>query len=126
MACSFARALDNDDFVAAANVLDAGCRYESPDGVLTGPAAIIASYRSHSDRARATFDEVVYESEVGDADDGEVPIAFVDRIRRGTARHVYRCRQWVHVSSSGKIDSIRHEELDGEREALSRFLESSG
>jgi hypothetical protein len=121
---TLARALDDDDFAGAANVLDPGCSYQSPEGLITGPDAIVASYRAHSERARATFDEVVYESEIGDVSDGEIPIVYIDRIRQGRARHVHRCRQWVHVAASGRIDSIRHEELHGEREALNRFVES--
>ena len=121
VAHSFARALDKDRFGAVAAVLEHDCRYQSPEGVIGGRSAIAASYQEHSTRARAEFDEIVYESEVGDADGDEIPIVFIDRIRKGALEHTYRCRQWIRVTVAGTIESIRHEELAGEREALRLF-----
>ncbi|HXM18093.1 MAG TPA: hypothetical protein VN934_04720 [Candidatus Tumulicola sp.] len=122
----FAAALDRDDFGEASELLAWDCRYEiSNTEALLGPAAIVGSYRAHSERAKQSFDEVSYESQVETEKDGAIPVLFIDKIRKGSRHHVYSCRQFVSINAANRITKIRHEELQGERERLRRFLEET-
>ena len=58
----FAIALDKEQFAAAATMLADACLYDTGEETLRGPQEIIATYRDHADRARATFDVVEYDS----------------------------------------------------------------
>lgn len=122
----FAAALDRDDYDAASELLASDCRYEiSNTETLVGPAAIVGSYRAHSERAKQSLDEVRYESQVETKKDGAIPILFIDKIRKGSRHHVYSCRQFVSMNAANRVTKIRHEELQGERERLRRFLEEA-
>lgn len=122
---AFARALDAEDYEAAAALMAPACEYVSSEGTHLGPAAIIASYRSHGDWARAHLDEVAYESAVEAHADGTARILYIDRIRKGVVRHEYRCAQRV-TTAGGAIVRIVHEEIDGERERLREFFARCG
>lgn len=122
----FAKALDAEDFETAAAMLTPECEYASPDGTLIGPDAIVASYRSHAERARWRLDEVEYESVVEPAEDGTVRVLYVDRIRLGEHRHEYRCRQVLTVAPGRGIVRIAHEEIAGEAERVLAFYERCG
>ena len=126
LAHRFAARLDADDFAAVELMLAPGCAYETGRGTLTGPPAILASYREAGDRARRLFDTVGYDSEVGEAGDGFAVIQFRDHlVVRGQA-HVYRCRQRVTFASDGAVTHIEHRELPGEREGLVAFCARAG
>lgn len=122
---AFARALDAEDYEAAATLMAPECEYVSPEGTVRGPAAIIASYQSHGDWARANLDEVGYESSVEVNADGTARILYIDRVRKGAERHEYRCAQRV-TTAGGAIVRIVHEEIDGERERLRDFFARCG
>ncbi|HXY59264.1 MAG TPA: DUF4440 domain-containing protein [Methylocystis sp.] len=127
---ALAKALDRDDFDAAGRFLAENCAYESPKGLVTGREAIIDAYRASSDWGRATFDEVVYESEiepVGALDTNCFSVTYTDRIRKGELWHTHQCRQIVEVEDmSGKIIAIVHQNLDGEAERFNAFLSTFG
>ena len=122
----FAAALDRDDIESAASMLAPDCHYDNGATILKGPDAIINSYRESSERARRLLDEVRYESTIQQGAGNQAAITFIDHLRKDTLTYVYRCRQMVEINEAGRIASIRHEELDGEREALHRFFKSCG
>ena len=121
MASRLARALDAEDYEAAAACLAADCVYYTPSGVLTGPAAIVQSYRDSAVAGRHRFDSVEYESFVERLGAGEVLVTYTDRVRLVDRWHEFRCRQHIWVEVSGLVKQIRHEELPGERERLATF-----
>ena len=126
VATAFALALDRDDFAAAEVCLARECVYESPDGVLEGPAAIIAAYRGNAESAVRDFDKIEYDSIVEPAGGNAARITYIDRITHQGKSHEYRCRQVVEVGDDGKIVHIKHEEIPGKREALRAFFDEVG
>ena len=119
----FAAALDAEAYDEAVQFLAHDCAYESPDGTLIGPEAIMASYRDNGERARSRFDEIVYSSIV--AQYGyEYVVTYTDGLRLSDRWHEFRCRQRLRVNAEGKVVAIRHEEVPGERERLRRFEEN--
>ncbi|PWB94717.1 hypothetical protein [Methylosinus sporium] len=124
-----AKALDRDDFDAASCFLSEDCVYDTGGDVVTGRIAIIDSYRAASAWAHATFDEVVYESEIDRADvsDTSVAVIYTDRIRKGERWHTHKCRQTVDVDRrSGKVVAIAHGDFEGEAERLNAFFAACG
>lgn len=116
----FASALDAEEYDEAILLLATDCVYESPDGTLIGPEAIITSYRDNGDRARCRFDEITYSSAVEQDGDAFV-VTYTDGLRLGDRRHEFHCRQRLSVNADDRIIAIRHEEMPGERERLRRF-----
>ncbi len=116
-----ARALDEEDEVAARAVLADDCAYETGAEALRGPEAILASYREAAASAVERFDAVRYESRVERAGPSAAVITYTDHLRLGDRRHSYRCRQHVVVGASGTVTSIRHEDIPGETERLHAF-----
>jgi hypothetical protein len=124
-----AKALDRDDFDAASCFLSEDCVYDTGGEVVTGRIAIIDAYRAASTWAHATFDEVVYESEIDRASvsDASVAVIYTDRIRKGERWHTHNCRQTVDVDRrSGKVVAIAHGDLEGEAERLNAFFAACG
>jgi hypothetical protein len=123
----FADALDQNDFDTVAALLSPHCVYVThSEGTFTGPEAIAASYRSHDALARKLFDRVEYSSTIEGVDGSSAAIRFYDVLEKDGARHSYYCRQHVHVSDAGKIDSITHEEVPSEADAFRVFLRRVG
>jgi hypothetical protein len=120
-ACRLAAALDAEDYGSARATLAAGCVYHTGTTILTGPDAIIASYRANGEAARGRFDDIQYASRVEPAGVSGATITYTDRVRIGGEWHEYRCRQHVHFDAAGLVDEIRHEELPRERERLQEF-----
>lgn len=116
----FAAALDAETYDNAIRLLADECIYNSPDGTLIGPEAIIASYRGNGERARCRFDEIKYTSSVEQVGD-EFVVTYTDGLRLGDRRHEFRCRQRLRVNATGLIVRISHEEMAGERERLREF-----
>jgi hypothetical protein len=116
-----AEALDAEDYSAARALLAAGCIYHTGTTTLTGPDAIIASYRANGEAARRRFDGIEYASRVEPLGPAGAVITYADRVRRGGEQHEHHCRQHVRVSEAGLVEEIRHEELPGERERLQEF-----
>ncbi len=115
---AFAKALDADDFDAAAALLTPDCRYEVRGKVLTGPDAIIASYAEATREASRRFDAHSYDSAVA----GTV-ILFSDHLVLGSEQHTFQCRQHLTLDAQDRITQIRHEDLPGRREALDAWIE---
>jgi hypothetical protein len=116
-----AEALDVEDYFAAGATLAEGCVYHTGTTTLTGPEAIIASYRANGEAARRRFDRIEYASRVEPSGTSGAVITFTDRVRCGGAWHEYRCRQHVRIGEAGLVEEIRHEELPGEQERLHEF-----
>jgi hypothetical protein len=121
-----AAALDAENYDTVRACLSAGCVYHGPDGVRTGPDAIVASYRDNGTAGAGRFDRIEYESLVEAAGPAEAVITFTDRVWLGGAWHRFLCQQHVRVGASGLVEEIRHEELPGERERLARFEAEAG
>ncbi len=118
-----AHLLDADDFSAARALLADDCVYETGSETLRGPDEILASYAGASARARRTFDEVRYESEVESVAGATACVTFTDYLLKAGHRwHRYRCRQELTVGADGRIVRIVHRELPGERQALQAFF----
>jgi len=126
VAAALAQALDHEDFSVAEGLLAAGCVYESPFGLLEGPAAIMASYRGNAESAVSRFDRIEYESSVEPLDETSARITYFDRITHKGKSHEFSCRQVVTVGDDGKIVRIVHEEIPGKREALNAFYVEVG
>jgi hypothetical protein len=126
LAARIAALLDADDFVGLEPMLAPGCAYETGRGALTGPQAILASYREASERARRLFGTVRYDSEVVEAGEGFAVIQFRDHLGLHGQRHVHRCEQRVTFGSDGAVLRIEHRELPGERGRLAAFCQSVG
>lgn len=118
----FASSLDDEDYEVASACLADDCVYESPDGEITGPSAIVDSYRTNGESGRKRFDSVVYRHEVMQLGGGWYKIEFVDELLCGQRSHVFRSNQRVRIHN-GKIVHIVHEEIPGERERLDVFLQ---
>lgn len=122
----FAVALDHEDYPSAEQLLAPDCQYEIKGDRLSGPAAIIASYKGNGDDAAKRFDRIEYGSAVRHMDENQYVITFSDDIEHAGKRCFYRCEQYFTVSKQGLIEAIRHQEIPGEREALNQFLEEVG
>ncbi len=123
---TFARALDDGDYDAALRCLDPRCRYTIAGEELTGPAAIVASYRSNGDWVAETLDAVSWESEIATTGENRATITFIDHLEHAGRTLTHRCRQHVTLGPSGLIDSIAHEDLPGEKEAVNLFFIETG
>ena len=124
---AFATALDGDDFTAAGRLIADECAYDTGREVLTGRAAILASYTDATTWAHAQFDDVRYESEIESVTDATATVRFTDYlVKAGGKFHRHRCRQDVTVGPAGTIVRIAHREIAGERESLDVFLSMCG
>lgn len=122
-----AAALDADDFATALALLHDQCVYVGATETLVGAEGIIASYADASAWAHRAFDEVRYQSEIGPAERGLVPVTFTDYLLKAGGRwHRYRCRQQFAVGADGRIGRIVHHDLPGEREALEAYFRENG
>ncbi len=126
VAAAFAQALDHDDYVGAARWLASDAVYEIGERTLVGSVAILASYADASTWAAHAFDEVRYESEIGEADGDSVTVTYTDHLAKGGRRHTHRCRQRLTLNDEGRVSRIVHEEIAGEREALDAFFRATG
>lgn len=119
-----ATALDAEDYATAHALLAPGCTYCMGTATLTGPDAIIASYRANGEAARKRFDTIQYTHQVESTAALEGVISYADRVCRGGRWHEYRCRQHIRIDEAGLVTDIRHEELPGERQRLQDFERS--
>lgn len=118
----FAASLDAEDYARTLACLAEACVYLSPDGELTGPDAILDSYRGNGDKAQQLFDSVEYEHNVTPLGDNWFQILFIDRLSAGDLSHEFRCHQKVHVEEN-RIVEIIHQEIPGKRDELNEFLD---
>jgi hypothetical protein len=121
IARKFADALDAEDYTAAEALLAPDCIYHIGDAALAGPARILESYRANSDSAKRRFDTVEYSSVVQELSPLTAMILFSDRLRIAHQWHEFHCQQRVQIGPRGLIETIRHEELAGERTRLTEF-----
>lgn len=119
----FASSLDTEDYPTTLSCLADDCVYDSPTGKLTGPTAIIDSYKGNGESARSRFDSIVYRHELIPLEENWYQITFIDEIRSGNRSHVFRCNQRVCIGQ-GKIVYIIHEETPEQREKLNAFVQS--
>lgn len=122
----FAEALDQEDYDAAAGLLDGDCEYSCRGQRFRGPDAIVESYRQSGDTAAKTFDRVVYESAITPVSERLVLIHFTDRLFHRDHRFTFECQQRVEVNQAGRIVRIEHEDLAGQPEALQQFMQQIG
>lgn len=122
----WAATLDADDFDALPDLLTDDCRYHSPQGVLTGPEAIVASYRSSSEWAHDTFDSISWDSECELEGRGTVLVTFIDITDHEGEHHEYRCQQRITLDEDLLVAEIEHIAIPEEEAALAEFLERLG
>src|SRR5256885_8092831 len=91
----FAQALDQNDFDAVVGMLTPDCQYDrttgtlESEGIIIGPAAIAASYKSHDEWARQHLDRVDYSSTVVSVKGRAATIRFEDDIEKAGRSHHY-------------------------------------
>lgn len=122
----FARRLDADDFDAVKPLLAPDCQYDTKNGILIGPEAIVESYRSNSQGAQATLDSIEYESEVVESGEKSATVLFTDRLTHRGFSHIYRSLQHLTFGPDMTMVRIESEELPGERERLNAFFQRCG
>lgn len=122
----WAATLDDDDFDTLPNLLSENCRYRSPQGVLTGPAAVVASYRANSQWAHRTFDSITWDSECELEPQGTVLVTFTDITDHGGEHHEYRCQQRITLDEDLRVAEIEHIVIPDEEAALAEFLDRVG
>ena len=122
IAKQFAQSLDNEDYLAAQQLLGPQCSYDMRGSVLTEPSSIIESYKESAEWAARELDSIEYENTVERSANGEAAITFVDRIQHQGKELVHRCQQIIRLDNTGLIVHIQHKDLPGELEALQTFL----
>ena len=125
-ALRFARALDREDYDAAAACIHPECAYVVAGACHRGPDAIVSSYREAGVWGAANLDAVEFESSVRLEADRRAVVTFVDHLRRRGEGWTYRCEQVLDFDEDGLIRRIEHRELPGEAEALRAFFERVG
>src|SRR4051812_47913916 len=100
-AARFAEALDRNDFNGANSMLTSDCLYDrragqlTSEGIIVGPDAIIASYKSHDEWARQIFERVAYSSVIEAVKGPVATIRFVDEIEKSGKHHIYSSLQHI-------------------------------
>lgn len=122
----FARALDAENYTAAAALLSPGCEYTCRGTRYHGPAEIIETYRRSGESVQHDFDAATYESRCERLTQREALIHFVDRLTKSGQTFTFACQQLVEVDNSGQIVRIEHQDLPGQREALTEFKRKVG
>lgn len=120
-------ALDGDDYPTAASVMAERVRYTIGDQELTGPDAVVASYRTASEMAHRLFDQVEYGHSVIPTDDPHTfRVSYSDTLTVAgeTLRHM--AEQEVTVAPDAGVVRIVNVELPGEKEKVDAFLERHG
>jgi len=126
-ATALARALDRNDFVTAARWIATDCIYEVREETLVGSVPILASYADTATWVERAFDEVRYESEVGEPEGDTVAVTYTDYIMKVPGQwHRHRCKQHLTVGAEGRVVRIVHEDLPGERESLEAYFRECG
>lgn len=127
VATSLARALDHNDFITAADWMATDCVYEVRDEVIVGSVPILASYADTATWAERAFDEIRYESEIGEPKGDTVAVLYTDYLMKVPGKwHKHRCRQHLTVGAEGRVVRIVHEDLPGETESLEAYFAECG
>jgi hypothetical protein len=124
---TLARALDADDYVAAASTMSESVEYTIGDQVIRGPEAVVASYRAASEMAHRLFDEVGYDHVVMPTDDpNSFRVSYSDVLTVGGETLTHAAEQRVTVLPAEGVVRIVNIDLPGERESVDQFLERHG
>lgn len=122
-----ATALDGDDYPTAASVMARRVRYRIGDQDLTGPDAVVASYRAASEMAHRLFDLVEYGHRVIPSDDPYTfRVSYSDTLTVAGETLRHRAEQEVTVAPDEGVVRIVNVELPGETEKVDAFLERHG
>lgn len=122
-----AAALDADDYPTAASVMAERVRYTIGDQDLTGPEAVVASYRAASEMAHRLFDQVEYGHRVIPSDDPHTfRVSYSDNLTVGAETLRHMAEQEVTVVPDQGVVRIVNVELPGETARVDAFLERHG
>ena len=122
----FVKALDRNNFEEARRCLSPRCLYSIHQTELTGSEAILKFYAENAKWAEETLERVVYESEIAQKSTNTFEVLFIDRIFHHGLEHTFRTKQILTVNEEGEIERILNEDIPGERESLTEFLEKLG
>jgi hypothetical protein len=122
----FAVALDTEDYPALADLLADECQYEAAGTILSGPRAIIASYREAGSWVKSCIQSIKYESIVRTDEEDQATVTFFDHFEHNERKHTYVCEQVVYVDRRERVCRIVHRELPGQRESADLFLRGFG
>ena len=122
----FSSALDHEDWAKARSLLQDDCEYVIRGRRVIGQGHIIQEYRASASWGSSTFDEITYRSQLEKCRDGRIRVTFIDRIRKGDHRHVYKCDQVISVDQDGLINRIMHFDRAHDEQQLVCFLETCG
>ncbi len=126
IAQAFVKVMDSEDCEPAKFFLAKDCLYKVGEVSYSGPDAIIASYKSRHDFAKANFDSVVYQSSLLQKSNNEFEVTYIDIITLRSKTHTYRCKQFFRFNSENKIIEIIHEDIPGESERIKAFFKEVG
>lgn len=122
----FMHGLDKEEYEDVAQCISPDCQYEIAGKTHHGPEAIVASYQGNGDWAAENIEKIGYGSALVEVNERAAKIEFLDYLEHGGQKLTHRCHQHLEFDNDGLICSIRHEDLPGEREALSAFFIAVG
>jgi hypothetical protein len=122
----FALALDRDDFDSAITMLSADCVYETAAETLSGPEAVIKSFRDATQWAHKNLDTIIYVHSIEPCQDCDGAIRFIDDVTHSGKSMQHQCLMHVSLTELGLISKLRLEDLPGEKQKVSDFLQAVG
>lgn len=126
-AAQFGKALDQDDFATAANLLSDDCEYQLGDSLFVGPEAICGSYESNMREGRRKFDTLIWgDSWVEPISAHEFFVHYTDYLTHKRQKHVHVCKQILTLNSVGQIVRIEHVMNAEESAKLQAFKQRVG
>lgn len=124
---TLAQALDDDDYETATSVMTPDVEYVIGDQTLSGPAAIVASYKAASEMAHRIFDGVGYDHEIVATDDPDLfHIHYSDILTIGDETLTHKALQYVRAEEGKGVVHIINVDVPGERERVNDFLTRHG
>lgn len=122
-----ADALDRDDYVTAASLMADRIEYTIGEQEMSGPEAVIASYRDASQMAQRLFDGVEYGHQVMPTDDTNTfRVSYSDTLTVAGETLTHMAEQRVTVAPGEGVVRIVNIEVPGEREKVDAFMERHG
>lgn len=122
-----AEALDRDDYTAAASTMADRVEYSIGDRELTGPKAVVDSYRTASGVAHSLFDRVEYGHQVSTTDDPNTfRVSYSDTLILSGETLTHMAEQHVTVAPGEGVVRIINVDVPGERDKVDAFLERHG
>jgi len=121
----FASALDADDFLEAAHLLEEDCLYSTHGREIRGREHVMASFVEASDWAHAHLDKITYEHTLVHSQ-AAATIRFVDIFEHRGQKVRHECLMHVDTGPNDRIRRLTLEDLPGERERVGAFLEAFG